>query len=128
MMIYAVTNAKIEACIDATQACGQALAFQRSEFGSADATLEQTLAEAACVTGLTADYLERVPELRDMVLRVCVEICERAALTCARDKASDELAACAEALAACAAICRATAVDQLVVMHGNEGAVAGPAH
>lgn len=128
-MIDVSTDSKIEACRDASHACDQALAFQRSEFGSADAVLEQTLAEAARVTRLTADCLERVPELRDMVLRVCVEICERAALTCARDGASPELVACAEALAACAAICGATAeIGVIVGAEAGEAAVVGPAH
>ncbi len=99
-------DTRIESCLDAARACGEALAFMRgSEALAGDGDLAGCLSEAARVTSLSADCLARLPDLRDMVLRVCVEITERAALACARHVDEAPLAACGETLAACAAIC-----------------------
>ena len=124
MTIDAMTGSKIESCRDAARACGEALVFLHG--GEGDAGLEATLGEAARVCNLSADCLERLPDLRDMAIRVCVEVCERTALACAP---RDDLAACAEALAACAAICSARAeIDMMIAPLGTEIAVASPIH
>lgn len=112
MTIDAMTGSKIDSCRDAARACGEALVLLHA--GEGDAGLEAMLGEAARVCNLSADCLERLPDLRDMALRVCVEICERAALACAP---RDDLAACAEALATCAAICSARAEIGLIIPH-----------
>ena len=106
LMIDGVTLSKVEACLDATRACGAALADADTQPAwAADKDLLSALQEAARVTKLSAECLERVPDLQDMVLCVCVEICERAALACARHLDELVLSVCGEALAACAAIC-----------------------
>lgn len=98
---------KVDACLDAARACNEALAVLRLTPGlSGDRALANSLSEAARVSSLTADCLERVPDIRDMVLRVCVEVTERAALACAQHRDQAELLDCGEALAACAAICK----------------------
>lgn len=106
MTIDAATGSKIESCLDAARACSEALAYIRlTPELAGDKAMANSLSEAARVTSLTADCLERVPDIRDMVLRVCVEVTERVALSCASDHDEPELLACGEALAACAAIC-----------------------
>lgn len=101
-----VTLSKIDACRDAARASADMLlqAGQEPDL-LADKQLIFALAEASRVTKLSADCLERLPDLHDMVLRVCVEISERAALACAKHLDHEALSACGEALAACAAIC-----------------------
>ena len=106
MTIDAATGSKIESCLDAARACSEALVYLRLTPELADEKdLANGLSEAARVASLTADCLERAPDVRDMVLRVCVEVAERAALACASHREEAELMACGEALAACAAIC-----------------------
>jgi hypothetical protein len=106
MTIDAATGSKIESCLDAARACSEALAYVRlTPELAGDKDLANGLSEAARVTSLTADCLERVPDIRDMVLRVCVEVAERVALSCASRHDQPELLVCGEALAACAAIC-----------------------
>ncbi len=108
MMIFdAATQAKIEACQDAAHACGAILARAGHDAKLlADKKMITAVAEALRVTKLSADCLQRLPDLQEMVLRVCVEIAERAALACAEHH-EDEVLACGESLAACAAICAA---------------------
>jgi hypothetical protein len=106
MTIDAATGSKIDSCLDAARACSEALAFIRLTPELArDKDLATGLSEAARVTSLTADCLERVPDIRDMVLRICVEVAERVAIACATHHDRAEILACGEALAACAAIC-----------------------
>jgi len=122
MTIDAATDSKVESCLDAARACSEALAYIRvSPALAEDAELSGVLTEAARVASLTADCLERVPDVRDMVLRVCVEITERAALACARHTDHAELQACGESLAACAAICTgAPEIDMAVASASSE--------
>lgn len=106
MMSDGVTLSKIEACRDAARVCADMLLRVGQDPDLlADKELVFALAEASRVTKLSADCLERLPDLRDMVLSVCVEISERAALACAKHLDDDGLSACGETLAACAAIC-----------------------
>ena len=120
----AMTGSKIESCRDAARACGEALVLLHG--GDDDARLQARLGEAARVCDLSADCLERLPDLQDMALRVCVEICERTALACAR---RGDLVACAEALAACAAVCSARAeIDMMIAPLGTEMAAASSIH
>jgi hypothetical protein len=127
MMIDAATGSKIESCLDAARACSEALAYVRltPELAS-DRDLANGLSEAARVTSLTADCLERVPDIREMVLRVCVEVAERVALSCASRHDQPELLVCGEALAACAAICMGVPEIDMAAASGN-GAHAGAA-
>lgn len=116
MTFDASIDARIESCLDAARACGEALAFVRAnERLAADDALTSALNEAARVAKLSADCLERTPDLRDMVLSVCVEIMERAALGCARHADVAEMEACGETLAACAALCAGEGVAGLQV-------------
>lgn len=129
MTIDASTGSKVESCLDAARACGEALAFLQTRSAIVDADLEAALQQAARVASLSADCLQRLPDIREMVLRVCVEICERAALACAAHANVPDIAECGEALAACAAICRDTAeIEMIVALVGTEAAVARPSH
>lgn len=123
MTIDAALDSKIESCLDAARACGEALAHVRMTPAlSGQQELADLLTEAARVASLTADCLERVPDLRDMVLRVCVEITERAALACAHHRDDAELLACGEALAACAAICTGAPEIDMAALAASERA------
>jgi hypothetical protein len=130
MTIDAATDSKIESCLDAARACTEALAYIRLTPELAkDKDLSIGLTEAARVTSLTADCLERVPDIREMVLRVCVEVSERVALACARHPVETELQVCGEALAACAAICNgAPEIDMAVASAGASRPGASPVH
>ncbi len=121
MTIDAATGSKMDSCHDAARACNGALALLRLTPELAlDKDLATGLAEAARVASLTADCLERVPDIKQMVLRVCVEVAERVALACARHADHPELLACGEALAACAAICTGVPeFDMAVVRAGT---------
>jgi len=130
MTIDAATGSKIESCLDAARACNEALAYVRlTPDLSGDKELANGLSEAARVASLTADCLERVPDIREMVLRVCVEVAERVALACAARSHQAELQACGEALAACAAICAdGPEIDMAAVSPAAERAGAGAVH
>ena len=120
MTIDAATDSKIESCLDAARACSEALAYLRlTPELSGDKDLANGLSEAARVASLTADCLERVPNIREMVLRVCVEVTERVALACASHRDEAELLACGEALAACAAICIGAPEIDMAVASGS---------
>lgn len=128
-MIDAATGSRIESCLDAARACNEALAYMRLTSDVSDKPLVDGLAEAARVTSLTADCLGRVPDLREMVLRVCVEVAERAALACATHGDEPELLACGEALAACAAICASgPELDMTLAANEPQGRAAGAVH
>jgi hypothetical protein len=127
MTIDAATGSKIESCLDAARACSEALAYMRiTPELAADKSLANGLSEAARVASLTADCIERVPEIRDMVLRVCVEVAERVALACASHRDQPELLACGEALAACGAIC--TGAPEIEMSVDMAAATAPAAH
>lgn len=130
MTIDAATDSKIESCLDAARACSEALAYIRlTPHLAGDKELADGLSEAARVVSLTADCLERVPDVREMVLRVCVEVAERVALACASREGETELHVCGEALAACAAICAGgPEIDMAVVTNGGAHAGAGAFH
>ena len=130
MTIDAATDSKIESCLDAARACSEALAYVRlTPELAGDKDLANGLSEAARVTSLTADCLERVPDIRDMVLRVCVEVAERVALSCASRHDQPELLVCGEALAACAAICMGVPeIDMVGASAGSAHAAATAAH
>jgi hypothetical protein len=124
-MIDAATGSKIESCLDAARACSEALAYVRlTPELAGDKDLANGLSEAARVTSLTADCLERVPDIREMVLRVCVEVTERVAR---HDQ--PELLVCGEALAACAAICMGVPEMDMAAASANAAHPgAAPAH
>jgi hypothetical protein len=100
----------VERCLEAARSCEEILPYAReAEGSSSDVALLAALSDAARVTALSADRLVRLSDLHGMILQVCTEIAERAALACARHSDDDYIFACGEACAACAAACHALA-------------------